>query len=203
VDFVACISMYKLDHKYFIVSSAIFLIVLFLIVMFDEKVKVDRIAFNFMLTSLVGVALGSVSDIYRLEGDVFILLYILLACFVCDTMAYFCGMAFGKHKLLPRISPNKTWEGSIGGYVCGALVSIIYGLIVLNQLPISLIVCGGLLLPIISQIGDLAFSSIKRRFKIKDFSNIFPGHGGVLDRVDSLIFSLMLFEILMLIWGIV
>lgn len=105
--------------------------------------------------------------------------------------------------MIPRVSPNKTWEGSVGGFVCGFLGSLIYGLITLQSLPLSLIICGSIILPLAAQVGDLSFSSIKRRFGIKDFGNFLPGHGGILDRIDSIVFCLMTFNAMMILWGVV
>ena len=131
------------------------------------------------------------------------MLYVCLACFMCDTGAYFFGVSLGKHKMIPEVSPNKTWEGSIGGYVTGLVVSLVYGLLVLKQLPSMLIIAGSVVLPLVAQVGDLSFSSIKRRFEIKDFSNLIPGHGGILDRIDSLVFCLMVFNSLMILFGVI
>ena len=108
----------------------------------------------------------------------------------------------GKHKMIPHVSPNKTWEGAIGGYLIAAAISTVFGLYVLTTLPSSLVITASLVLPFVAQVGDLSFSSIKRHFQIKDFGNLFPGHGGVLDRVDSIIFCLVVFNGLMILWGI-
>lgn len=124
--------------------------------------------------------------------------YILVATYGCDTGAYFIGSKFGKNKLIPEISPNKTKEGAIGGWATGAVLSFIFGILLIGKNDLLVLVLGSLWIPVVSQFGDLAFSSIKRHFNIKDFSNIFPGHGGVLDRIDSLIFSLIFFWIILL-----
>lgn len=124
------------------------------------------------------------------------LLFILIATYATDTGAYFSGYFFGKHKLNERISPKKTIEGSIGGWLFGFLIGITYAYFFVDRLPFEFMVLCSAILPIVSQIGDLAFSSIKRYFNIKDFGTIFPAHGGVLDRIDSLLFSLMAFYIL-------
>ncbi|NLN41318.1 MAG: phosphatidate cytidylyltransferase [Clostridiales bacterium] len=109
-----------------------------------------------------------------------------------DTFAYFVGRAFGKNKLCPSISPNKTVEGSLGGLIGSIIVSTIFGLILNNSinLDVHLYHFGiiGLLGGILSQFGDLCASSIKRYCGIKDFGNLLPGHGGLLDRFDSLLF---------------
>ena len=128
------------------------------------------------------------------------MLYVALATYMCDTGAYFFGVFFGKHKLIPRVSPNKTWEGSIGGYAVGAVISFVFGFFLIKDLPVSLLAVGSLTLPILAQLGDLSFSSVKRHFGIKDFGSLFPGHGGVLDRIDSLIFCLMWFNALLILW---
>ena len=111
---------------------------------------------------------------------------LILIFILTDTFALFCGMAFGKHKLIPHVSPNKTWEGSIGGTLIATVgVSVFYHYLVS---PVTWkIVLGILILSVIGQIGDLIFSKIKRENNIKDFSNLIPGHGGVLDRLDSTI----------------
>ena len=103
--------------------------------------------------------------------------------------------------MAPLISPNKTWEGAIGGYLAGAVGSYLWGRYLCPEFPAELVLCGALILPAVGEIGDLAFSSIKRRFEIKDFGSLLPGHGGVLDRVDSLLFCLMVFNGLILLWG--
>ena len=108
-----------------------------------------------------------------------------------DTFAYFSGYFFGKHKLCPEISPKKTVEGSIGGSLWSVGIVLVYGLLVDKQfgVEINYIKLGvlGVLIAIVSQIGDLTASVIKRKYGVKDYGTIFPGHGGVLDRLDSII----------------
>ncbi len=110
-----------------------------------------------------------------------------------DTFAYFSGMLFGKHKLIPTVSPKKTVEGAIGGTLCGVLFTILYGFIIgqvsdasPNYLAIGIV---ALVVSLLSQCGDLIMSLIKRKFEIKDYGKLFPGHGGVLDRFDSIIIT--------------
>lgn len=126
-------------------------------------------------------------------GDMGRYLYLLvfIGAWSTDTGAYFAGVALGKHKLIPEVSPNKTVEGAIGG-VLGCLIGFaIYGGILtaigkvtVHFLPLLVV---GLITPVISQIGDLIASYIKREQGIKDYGNLFPGHGGVLDRFDSIL----------------
>ena len=129
--------------------------------------------------------------IYAEENGKFLIWYLAFAAWGTYTFAYFVGSVIGKHKLTP-ISPKKSIEGSIGGVIGAAILSLIYTIIIneYGGLDISYWAILGItaLLSILSQIGDLAASSIKRFVKIKDFGNIIPGHGGMLDRIDSIIF---------------
>ena len=110
----------------------------------------------------------------------------------CDIFAYFVGTFIGKHKLIVEVSPKKTVEGAIGGVVCTFAIIMLYGFLIERFVPgvevnyIALAILG-LVLPVISQIGDLFASLIKREAGIKDYSKLFPGHGGVMDRFDSMI----------------
>ena len=110
-------------------------------------------------------------------------------------------MLFGKHKLNERISPKKTIEGSVGGFIISTIVCLSFSFIFIKGFPIGLSIVASITLPIMGQIGDLAFSAIKRHFAIKDFGNIFPGHGGILDRIDSLIFNSVWILFLLVIFG--
>lgn len=132
---------------------------------------------------------------------------LLLACastWICDSFALFGGMAFGKHKLAPHVSPKKTIEGC----VCGALSSVVTGVLLFfvfkgnTPMPMWLCVFTALLASTMGQIGDLAESLIKRMIGVKDFSNLIPGHGGAFDRVDSLLFSIPSTYVCLLLAGI-
>ncbi len=108
-----------------------------------------------------------------------------------DTFAYFCGRAFGKHKLIPDVSPKKTVEGSVGGTLCAVLLTMLYGFVIGKSFSVTPNYLGlavvALVVSLLSQCGDLIMSLVKRKFEIKDYSKLFPGHGGVLDRFDSII----------------
>ena len=113
---------------------------------------------------------------------------ILGTIWLCDTFAYFIGTAYGKHKLAPKTSPKKSWEGAIAGFV-GAIISFsLLDILFKLNLPITFQLLFGSIVGVIGQIGDLAESKIKREFNVKDSSNILPGHGGFLDRLDSIMF---------------
>lgn len=135
----------------------------------------------------------------------YVYLLAFMGAWVCDTFAYFTGRFFGKHKLIPEISPKKTIEGSIGGIIFTVGAFALYTLIVnsffgqsLSYLKVCII---GFVLSIISQIGDLVASSVKRQYNLKDYGNLFPGHGGVLDRFDSVMLTAPTLVILNLVMG--
>ena len=159
------------------------------------KYKLADVATLFMTAFYILAGFNSIMILRDYElGGKYVYLTVFLGAWVTDTFAYFCGMLFGrggKHKLIPDVSPKKTVEGSIGGIVFCMLAMVIFGLIV-NAISdfhanYLMLVVGGLLASIVSQIGDLCMSVIKRTYGIKDYGKLFPGHGGMLDRFDSVI----------------
>ena len=112
----------------------------------------------------------------------------LFAIFATDTSAYFIGRAFGRHKMAPSISPAKTWEGAAGGFVGGLAATVILALILSVPVDWKLVLLG-CIIPVFSQLGDLAESLFKRGTGVKDAGKLIPGHGGILDRLDSIIFT--------------
>ncbi len=118
----------------------------------------------------------------------YVIIVLLSSIWICDSVAYFAGTAWGKHRLLERISPKKSWEGAIWGFFSAVLTFILGKLIVLDFLNWNDIIYLGLIVGMVGQIGDLVESMFKRDVGIKDSSNILPGHGGILDRFDSLLF---------------
>ncbi|MGM9941636.1 MAG: phosphatidate cytidylyltransferase [Bulleidia sp.] len=203
--FGIAIAMYFAPENMIPSILCIWAIVLFFLELVHGSVELDSVVLPFILTFLIAIALRTMSGIYE-SGLAFggwkLCLFIALACFLCDTGAYFFGVFFGKHKMIPAISPNKTWEGAIGGFVTGCVSSFIFGYLALPQMPMELLISSSIILPITAQIGDLSFSSIKRTYGIKDFGNLIPEHGGVLDRVDSLIFCLVAFHSIALVLGV-
>ncbi len=121
-----------------------------------------------------------------------ILAVIIVSASLCDMGAYFVGRKFGKHKLAPEVSPKKTIEGSVAGLVCGTLsgIPVYFALRSMTPVPLYLYVIVSLLCSVSGEVGDLCASMIKRQAGIKDYSNLLPGHGGVLDRADSFVFAL-------------
>lgn len=149
-----------------------------------------------------------VTSVFFVENGWFYMIPALTAPWVSDVFAYFCGVMFGKNKIVPHISPKKTWEGSIGGAICCALVVVIYSDLFIYKLDNiqTNIVCFslimfvlGIIISIMSQFGDWFASVIKRFVGIKDYGKFMPGHGGMLDRFDSAFFTLPLSLILALV----
>ena len=145
-------------------------------------------------TLYITFSMSYVTQIRSIDGvGVHLLFVAFISAWVSDTGAYFCGCLLGKHKLIPQISPKKTVEGAIGGILASALAGIIFGLIekyAFGNEPNYLwlfIVCG--IGSVAGQLGDLVASLMKRKFNIKDFSNIMPGHGGLTDRFDSVMLT--------------
>lgn len=137
--------------------------------------------------------LSSLIQLKLMEQGNFLVLLPLLTAFSTDIGAYFIGVFFGKHRGVTRVSPNKSLEGYIGGVAFGAVCLVIYG-VILSQfagLAVSLPVLAvyGLLGSAITELGDLSFSLVKRQHGVKDYGNLIPGHGGMLDRFDSMVFA--------------
>lgn len=149
----------------------------------------------FAITIFLGMSFNYLIVIRNL--NVLYLVYVALATFMSDTFAHFFGTKIGKHKLCPQISPNKTVEGMIGGVAFGTFISAMYFLTFIDSSAnVTLLFIISMALSIVAEFGDLVFSSIKRKYGVKDYGNIMPGHGGVLDRLDSLFFALLAFSYL-------
>lgn len=156
------------------------------------KIKVGMAMTAFAVCLYINVGFSSIVLLrdYKDVG-VYIFLLAFIGAWMTDIFAYFCGMAFGKHKLIPDVSPKKTVEGSIGGIVFCSLGYVIYGLIAANAFEVEMNIIAlavfGVIISVVSQVGDLSASLIKREYGIKDYGSLFPGHGGVLDRFDSVL----------------
>ena len=167
-----------------------------------SKLDVTAAALGAMTTVYISFGFSSIVLLRDMPNGQYLFILAFLSPWMCDSFAYFTGMAIGKHKLIPDVSPKKTVEGAIGGIVFGTAAIVGYGALVgrylisdLNARILPLIVVG-IILCIISQCGDLIASLIKRHYGIKDYGKIFPGHGGVLDRFDSIIVTAPILYIL-------
>lgn len=180
--------------KMAVLVALVFAIYLFAVIVFSYgKIEIGNVALVYMSTFYI---IGAFSSLVLLRDTPdgtgrFLFLLPIIFPWVTDTFAYFCGRLFGKHKLIPAVSPKKTVEGAIGGAIFCALSTMLYGFIVHKAFGADpnypVLIIGGLLIAVVSQIGDLVFSAIKRQFGIKDYGMMLPGHGGLLDRFDSCI----------------
>ena len=196
----------------------LFSLILTNITNYDLILKIDyRVIIGLFLAFLIPIVLYhdnkkySINDAFYFIGSIFFLgisfslmimirdyslkltIYLLLIATMTDTFAYITGLLIGKHKLLESISPKKTIEGMIGGTILGVFIPVVYYNTVTSDVSIFYLILMTFFLSIVGQLGDIVFSAIKRYYGVKDFSNIMPGHGGVLDRLDSIIFVLLSF----------
>lgn len=158
------------------------------------KFHANQIIATFFGVFYVAVMLSCIYETRSLEGGRYLVWLIFLCSWGCDTCAYCVGMLFGKHKMAPVLSPKKSIEGAVGGVVGAALLGAIYAVATGSYNPnpahtplIYAIICG--VGALVSMVGDLAASAIKRQENIKDYGTLIPGHGGILDRFDSVIFT--------------
>lgn len=179
----------SMDYR---IISGMFLAFLTPTVLYHDRDKYSINDAFYLIGGIFFLAISMVLLINIRQSSLSVLIYLILITTITDTFAYITGMLIGKHKLLESISPKKTWEGTIGGTIFGTFVSTVFYVTVINpDMNLIKIIAITLFLSIIGQFGDLVFSAIKRYFNKKDFSNIMPGHGGILDRLDSTIFVLL------------
>ncbi|URZ16229.1 phosphatidate cytidylyltransferase [Clostridium felsineum] len=197
VGYLLCIAYYvlinyKLDYKFvlFIIVMGIFLMLC--IPTLNTKYNYIDISVTILGFIYVAVFFSFIVLTDDLKHGNYFIWIIFIASWVCDTSAYYAGRFLGKTKLCPKVSPKKTIEGSIGGVLGSIIGCTVYGFAI-SKYGISLnlyhYIIIGLLCGVFSQFGDLAASSIKRHAKVKDYSNLIPGHGGILDRFDSILFT--------------
>ena len=157
------------------------------------KYHADQMMAAFFGLFYVSVMLSYIYQIRILPGGVFTVWLIFICSWGCDTCAYCVGMLIGKHKMAPVLSPKKSVEGGIGGIVGAAVIGLLYTLAVNHWgnagADVVRYVIIGAVGGAISQIGDLGASAVKRNYDIKDYGKLIPGHGGILDRFDSVIFT--------------
>lgn len=183
----------KIFLSFAFIYGALYLLYLFMItVWLKGTVKFSKIAEIFGVGLYIIAALNSILYIRDIVGSgKYLYLLIFIGAWVTDIFAYLTGMLLGKHKLIPEVSPKKTVEGSLGGTLFCVLSFVAFGIIVdtffnMNANLIFLAV-SGVLVSVVAQMGDLIMSLIKREYGIKDYGKLFPGHGGVLDRFDSIL----------------
>jgi len=159
----------------------------------EAKSTAFRVFVSFLGIIPIPMALSSLYFLRGIPWGQWLVLFPIIVTMLTDSGAYFVGVSMGKRKAFPNISPNKTVEGCIGGIVIGTAGIFAYGMIISHftemtvSIPVLLTI--GLVGSVITEVGDLAFSLLKRKLGIKDYGNLIPGHGGMLDRFDSMIFS--------------
>ena len=186
-----------LGREYLVESllACAFIILAYLVYLFALAVvergelKLSTVAQVFAWVTYIVSSFTAATLIRYIDGGIYCVALIFIASWICDVFAYITGSLFGRHKLIPEVSPKKTVEGSLGGVVFATAAFVLYGFLMAHFFGATanypILAVSGLLLSVVSQIGDLVASLLKREHGVKDYGKIFPGHGGVLDRFDS------------------
>lgn len=190
------------NQYYVLMNAYMFLIIWFVVLLIYELYRNTESALNnlgatllsTMFLGLFGSSLLGIREFYSVDDELYLnggylIISIMATIWICDSAAFFGGTALGKHKLFPRVSPNKTWEGAVFGFIFAIITMVIAKFVVLDFLEWIDVIVFGLIIGIIGQLGDLVESLIKRDAGVKDSSALIPGHGGIFDRFDSLLFS--------------
>ncbi|MBO4696886.1 MAG: phosphatidate cytidylyltransferase [Lachnospiraceae bacterium] len=187
----------KDPEKYFIPGLCVFLLLTLIIYVLSfpnvKAAKAICVPFVFLYVAFL---FGFLYRIRVLDGGVYLVWIVLLGAWGSDTFAYLAGVLFGKHKAFPRLSPKKTWEGCVGGVLGASILCGVYGLCLGSKLPSfdplpawAALAIVGACSAVLSMFGDLTASAIKRDHGVKDYGKLIPGHGGVMDRFDSVLFT--------------
>lgn len=181
--------IYSIDYR---VVVGLFLVFLVPVVLYHDRSQYSIVDAFYLIGGIffLGTSFSLLITLRNISLEIIIFLFTVTI--MTDTYAYLVGRWIGKTKLLESLSPKKTLEGMIGGTVAGVFVgTVFYHTVIDPELPIYIIIFITTFLSILGQLGDLFFSAIKRYYGKKDFSNIMPGHGGILDRLDSIIFVIL------------
>ncbi len=195
-------------HAYFLLMLMVYFVLMFSEIMMDHvKVRIEMIALCFVSGVIIPYMLSALVRILMMNMGRYVILIPFVCAFMSDAGAYFVGIRFGKHKLAPVVSPNKTIEGVLGG-LAGAIIGMILYTIILDwpcDLNVNYLIAilYGVVGSAVGTFGDLCFSVIKRQTGIKDYGNLIPGHGGALDRFDSLVMVAPLMEALLLVLPVI
>ena len=190
-------NIYFISRAYYLIP----IIALLLPVVFYKSESYSTKDAFYMLASvlLIGAFFNSLITLRNIPGEnsgLYLFIYLFSITLLTDTFAYFIGILIGKHKMAPSVSPKKSWEGFFAGLIGGSACALIVYANLIGSLSFKVVLMT-ILLSVLGQLGDLVFSKIKRENDIKDFSNIMPGHGGVLDRLDSIIIVVISYIIIM------
>lgn len=194
------------SHTYFMITVILLLMALMFVYVFAfPKFTANQVMATYFSLIYAPVMLSFIFLTRQLNFGVYLVWMIFISSWISDTCAYLVGVLIGKHKLVPQLSPKKTIEGSIGGILGSAIVGALFGFFLLDktlgghQFGVMLFVIGAIG-SVISQVGDLAASAIKRNHDIKDYGKLIPGHGGIMDRFDSVIFTAPMIYFLIIIF---
>ena len=166
------------------------LVLLMFTVLLKNKFTFDDV--GFLMLAMIYVGMGFYYLIQTRGAGLDYIIYVLFVIWATDTGAYFVGRSMGKKKLWPKISPNKTVEGALGGILAACVVGVVFQVVYPFEHSMTIVILVTVLVSIFGQMGDLVESAFKRHYGVKDSGNILPGHGGILDRLDSLLFVLPL-----------
>lgn len=180
-DLLIYLNLTKMEFTFLIV-----LLFLTYTVLTKNKFSFDDVAYSIL--SILYVGMGFYYFMETRNAGLVYIFYSLFIIWATDSGAYFTGRAFGNRKLWPEISPNKTIEGFIGGIISAVIVSILFGIFAEMNVSILWLSVVTIFLSVFGQVGDLVESALKRHYQVKDSGDILPGHGGILDRFDSLLF---------------
>jgi len=199
VGYLTAISYYAMlwindEHYVTFMAIAALMVLMTLYVMTFPKYKTEEVTVAFFGVFYVAIMFSYLYQVRMMTDGKYLVWLIFISSWGCDTFAYCVGMLFGRHKLAPVLSPKKSVEGAVGGVAGAAILGFVYAGIfgcqmeeVSNPQIACLLACA--IAAVISQIGDLAASAIKRNHNVKDYGHLIPGHGGILDRFDSMLFT--------------
>ena len=177
-----------------ITAIFVYILVVFITMLISkEKFSLEHLSFVFLMTMIIPCFFSTIIYSYSLSGGIFNILIVFLCSWGSDTGGYIFGGLFGRHRITPKISPKKTLEGMIGSVLSSfsAVIFIAFiGDVLIEDFTVNYLVAGicGLLGSVCAILGDLFASVIKRSFGVKDFGSVIPGHGGIMDRFDSILF---------------
>lgn len=188
----------------FLTMIMILVAFMFLYVLTFPRFHAEQIMCAFFNVMYAPVMLSCIYLVRSLPYGEYSVWMIFISSWICDTCAYLVGMLIGKHKMVPKLSPKKSIEGAVGGIAGSAVVGALYGYFIVEPIIVEQSITWVFVLisaigAVISQIGDLAASAIKRNHEIKDYGKLIPGHGGVMDRFDSVIFTAPMIYLLVLV----
>lgn len=197
VPFVPRFSANMLQISIYVLALVIFIT----FILNYNQFSFEHVAVVFLLSVIIPYFLSNIINVRRMDFGEFYFIFVFMCAWISDSGAMICGRLFGKHKLTPILSPKKTVEGAIGAVICTVIGGFIFALIVdkIFGLQVNYILClvFALVGSLAAQVGDLSMSTLKRAFNVKDFGSIMPGHGGLLDRFDSVLFVAPLINVLL------